>query len=172
MGERTFPSAGLSPVDAYLKNGGNRFPGSFTVVTDLDSSSSPKCIQASLVIGADMGSPTAIGIWVQPNADDADPTITTLTALGIYMEDIDSATVTHLIGIDIGMNSNNLASDWHTFFRIKGHSGTAKSIFKINAAASYLFDFEGADRALPLDAGYSTLICRMPDGSTRTLALS
>ena len=169
---RTFPSAGLAPIDSYLVNPGARRAGAFEVRVDTATATDTNPLKVRMKIGANVGSPTAFSIYVEPNLDGGNPTMTTLTALNIYMEDIDSATVEHLIGIDIGLNSSNLASDWHTFFRIKGHSGTAKSIFKINAAASYLFDFQGADTALPLNAGYTTLICRMPDGSTRNLALS
>ncbi len=169
---RTFPSAGLAPIDSYLVNPGARRAGQFSVVVDVNTATSPSVLGVSMSIGANAVSPTAFKIYVEPNLGSADPTMTTLTGIGIYMEDIDSATVNHLIGIDIGMNSNNQADDWHTFFRIKGHSGTAKAIFKINAAATYLFDFQGADTAAPLNAGYSTLTCRMPDGTSRTLALS
>ena len=169
---RTLPSAGLAPIDSYLEDPGARGAGRFQIVINKDTATSPVPLATSLILGANVGSPTAFSIYIEPNSGDADPTMTTLTGMGIYMEDIGSATVNHLIGIDIGLNSSNTASDWHTFFRIKGHSGTAKAIFKINVAATYLFDFQGADTAAPLNAGYTTLTCRMPDGSSRTLALS
>ena len=169
---RSFPSAGLAPIDSYLVNPGGRRAGAFEIRVDSATATDTNPLKVRMKIGANVGSPTAFAIYVEPNLDSGDPTMTTLTALNIYMEDIDSATVEHLIGIDIGLNSNNTATDWHTFMRFKGRSGTAKALFKINAAADYLFDFQGADTAVPLNSGYSTLICRMPDGTTRTLALT
>lgn len=169
---RTFPAAGLAPIDSYLEDPGSRGAGRFQIVINQNTATSPIPLATSIIIGANAGAPTAFSIYIEPNYGSADPTMSTLTGMGIYMEDIDSASVAHVIGIDIGLNSNNTATGWHTFFRIKGHSGTAKSIFKINAAADYLFDFSDSERALPLDAGYTTLICKMPDNSTRTIALS
>ena len=169
---RTFPSAGLAPIDAYLVNPGGRRAGAFEIRVDSATSTDTNPLKVRMKIGANVGSPTAFAIYVEPNLDSANPSMTTLTALNIYMEDIDSATVEHVIGIDIGLNSSNTANSWHTFLRLKGHSGTAVSLFKINAAADYLFDFSDAERALPLSADYTTLICRMPDGATKTLALT
>ncbi len=158
-----------APGDFYVRNG-----GALRVTSKADQAGAVVPAAVSLILATDgnVGSSTALSVYVEPNSGDVNPTSVTLTGIRLYMEDIGSASVNHLIGIDIGMNSSNTADDWHTFFRIKGHSGTAKSIFKINAAATYLFDFQGADTAAPLNAGYTTLTCRMPDGSSRTIALS
>ena len=175
---RTFPSAGLAPIDSYLVNPGARRAGAFEIRVDAATATDTNPLKVRMKIGANVGAPTAFSIYVEPNLDGGNPTMGTLTALNIYMEDIDSATVNHLIGIDIGLNSNNTAVDWHTFIRIKNHSGTAKSIFKINAAADYLIDFSDAESQVPVSAStHSTnvshkIAVRMADNSTRYLQLT
>ena len=95
---RTFPTAGVAPIDAYLVNPGARNAGYFSIVVNTTTTTSPGVLSVALSLGANVASPTGLHIYVEPNLGDADPTMTTLIPLAIYVEDIGSATVNHLIG--------------------------------------------------------------------------
>lgn len=80
----------------------------------------------------------------------------------VYIENLGSGTIGNVIGVDIGINSTNLAAGRHTGIRIRNHSGTAKSAIDFESAFTYGLDFSNGQTA----AAIATAEFHLSNGAT------
>ena len=118
------------------------------------STASSEGISVDMNLGSNINTAYAMASYISKSGN---PNIDLVEGMNIYMEDMGSGTLTNLMGLDIGINSTNVASSRHCGMRIRNHSGTAKAAIQIESTFTTGIDLAGAT---------TTQDIKLSDGST------
>jgi hypothetical protein len=89
-----------------------------------------------------------------------------IEGMNIYLEDMGVGTLSNIVGLDIGINSTNVASGRHCGMRVRNHSGTATDVILVESAFVNGLNLSGATfSAADIKLQHGETISNLVDGT-------